>query len=49
MFENWQSLAAPAVVTLVAVVFVFRAVRKASSKKANCGNGCGCAGKTKRS
>jgi len=46
MFENWQSLAAPVVVAIVAVVFLLRALRRAASKKGNCGTGCGCAGQT---
>lgn len=43
MLENWQSLAAPTVVILVATAFIFRAWRRVRSKTKNCGTGCGCA------
>jgi hypothetical protein len=40
MNENWQSVAAIAVVILTAAVFAWRLARR---KKPGCGGGCGCA------
>lgn len=41
MSENWQSIAALAVVLVTAALFIVRAARK--RKKTGCGGGCGCA------
>ncbi|WP_461785025.1 hypothetical protein [Prosthecobacter sp.] len=41
MNENWQSIAAIAVVLITVVLFAVRAAKR--RKKPGCGRGCGCA------
>lgn len=41
MNENWQSLAALAIVLVTAALFIARAAKK--RRKPGCGGGCGCA------
>ncbi len=40
MSENWQSIAAIAVIIITIVLFIVRAVKR--RKKPGCGGGCGC-------
>jgi hypothetical protein len=42
MSDDWQSIAAAAVIAITVALFILRAVRRRQTKAGACGGGCGC-------